>query len=408
MGDAHPGACRCSSTSTRTDERTRGHRRHRQGARARSRRSPAPLTALRKVGQPYVNAYLDDDTRTSGYSYFPLFMLFVIVLNWLLYRSLRTLLAFVITLGVSRGADGRLRRRHRRHLHHRLVAGADDHPHHLHRDAGLPALALRRGPRRRPRHRRAPGLRAGQQVPRLHGVDLRHRGRLRGAGGLRDPPDPRDGALGGRRAWSSPGSSSSRSSRRCRRSCARRPSRSARSPASGSCAFTELAAALVLSLALAAGARRARPVRASARSRSSASPACSTPMQLRDQRRRVHHPRLGALQGHQAARGADRRPVDHRGVAAAASRAASPTRRCCAASSTSPTRSRRDPRDRRGHRPDDDPAHRCATSSGEGDQLPERRGRARGDRRHARDAAAAASRCCSASSTRSSRRRTWR
>jgi predicted RND superfamily exporter protein len=63
-------------------------------------KNPAPLTAIRKVGQPYVNAYLDNDTRTSGYKYFPLFMLFVIVLNWLLYRSFRALTAFVLTLGV--------------------------------------------------------------------------------------------------------------------------------------------------------------------------------------------------------------------------------------------------------------------------------------------------------------------
>lgn len=61
---------------------------------------PAPFTALRKVGQPYVNAYLDNDTRTSGYKYFPLFLLFVVLLNWLLYRSFRALFAFVLTLGV--------------------------------------------------------------------------------------------------------------------------------------------------------------------------------------------------------------------------------------------------------------------------------------------------------------------
>ncbi|MDB4971261.1 MAG: putative rane protein [Myxococcales bacterium] len=63
-------------------------------------KNPAPLKAIRKVGQPYVNAYLDNDTRTSGYKYFPLFMLFVIVLNWVLYRSFRALGAFVLTLGV--------------------------------------------------------------------------------------------------------------------------------------------------------------------------------------------------------------------------------------------------------------------------------------------------------------------
>jgi predicted RND superfamily exporter protein len=59
-----------------------------------------PFTAIRKVGQPYVNTYLDNDTRQSGMKYFPLFMLFVLALNWVLYRSFRALFAFVLTLGV--------------------------------------------------------------------------------------------------------------------------------------------------------------------------------------------------------------------------------------------------------------------------------------------------------------------
>lgn len=64
-------------------------------------KSPAPLSRLRKVGQPFVIAYLDKDTRESGVRYFPLFFLFVIVLNVALYRSVRALAAFIITLGVS-------------------------------------------------------------------------------------------------------------------------------------------------------------------------------------------------------------------------------------------------------------------------------------------------------------------
>ena len=64
-------------------------------------KSPAPLKKLRKVGEPYVNAYLVQDTRSAGFRYFPVFFLFVIVLNYLLYRSFRTMFAFVITLGVS-------------------------------------------------------------------------------------------------------------------------------------------------------------------------------------------------------------------------------------------------------------------------------------------------------------------
>jgi predicted RND superfamily exporter protein len=61
----------------------------------------APFTGLHVVGQPYVNAYLDSDTRKSGMKYFPLFFAFVLLLNWTLYRSFRALFAFVITLAVS-------------------------------------------------------------------------------------------------------------------------------------------------------------------------------------------------------------------------------------------------------------------------------------------------------------------
>jgi uncharacterized protein len=58
-----------------------------------------PLGRLRRVGQPYVNQNLDDATRSGG-KYFGLFAVFVVVLNVGLYRSLRTLVAFLVTLGV--------------------------------------------------------------------------------------------------------------------------------------------------------------------------------------------------------------------------------------------------------------------------------------------------------------------
>lgn len=60
---------------------------------------PAVGQTLHKLGQPYVNAYLDDTLR-SAWRYFVLFGGFVVVVNLVLYRSLRTLAAFVITLGV--------------------------------------------------------------------------------------------------------------------------------------------------------------------------------------------------------------------------------------------------------------------------------------------------------------------
>ena len=64
-------------------------------------RDLAPFSALRKVGQPYVNAYLDNDTRSVGLRYFPLFGLFVVILIVGLYRSFRALFAFLIALAFS-------------------------------------------------------------------------------------------------------------------------------------------------------------------------------------------------------------------------------------------------------------------------------------------------------------------
>jgi hypothetical protein len=60
----------------------------------------APLKALRRVGQPYVNVDLDVATERDGPICFGLFTLLVIILNVALYRSARALLAFLITLGV--------------------------------------------------------------------------------------------------------------------------------------------------------------------------------------------------------------------------------------------------------------------------------------------------------------------
>jgi uncharacterized protein len=61
--------------------------------------SPAARQSLHELGQPYVNVYLDASLR-SAWRYFVLFGAFVVVLNLVLYRSLRTLAAFLITLGV--------------------------------------------------------------------------------------------------------------------------------------------------------------------------------------------------------------------------------------------------------------------------------------------------------------------
>lgn len=63
------------------------------------RADPGPLRGLHALGLPYVNAYLDQ-AQGSAWRYFVLFAVFVVVLIVALYRSARTLAAFLITLAV--------------------------------------------------------------------------------------------------------------------------------------------------------------------------------------------------------------------------------------------------------------------------------------------------------------------
>jgi uncharacterized protein len=56
-----------------------------------------PVRRLDRLGQSFVNVFLDDAQRRA-LLYFVLFALFMIVLTIVLYRSLRTLVAFVLTL----------------------------------------------------------------------------------------------------------------------------------------------------------------------------------------------------------------------------------------------------------------------------------------------------------------------
>jgi uncharacterized protein len=65
---------------------------------------PGPVRSIHRLGQPYVNAYLDE-TQRSAWQHFVVFVLFVVVLNISLYRSVRTLLAFLLTLGVCLAAS---------------------------------------------------------------------------------------------------------------------------------------------------------------------------------------------------------------------------------------------------------------------------------------------------------------
>ena len=62
---------------------------------------PAPLTRIGRVGGPYVDAYLEAETGRASLRAFPLFGLFVVVIILILYRSVRTLAAFLLTLAAS-------------------------------------------------------------------------------------------------------------------------------------------------------------------------------------------------------------------------------------------------------------------------------------------------------------------
>jgi uncharacterized protein len=63
------------------------------------RDNPAPLTKLTELGAPWVDEYLDE-TQNGTWRYFVLFMAFVVGLTLFLYRSVATLAAILITLGV--------------------------------------------------------------------------------------------------------------------------------------------------------------------------------------------------------------------------------------------------------------------------------------------------------------------
>ena len=59
-----------------------------------------PFTAVRRVGQPWLDAWLEHETTAATVRSMPLFGLFLVTLVCLLYRSWRVLLAFCLTLAV--------------------------------------------------------------------------------------------------------------------------------------------------------------------------------------------------------------------------------------------------------------------------------------------------------------------
>jgi predicted RND superfamily exporter protein len=64
-------------------------------------RDLSPLTAIRRIGGPYVDAYLEAETGRASSRFFPLFGVFVVTVTLVLFRSPRTLLAFLLTLAAS-------------------------------------------------------------------------------------------------------------------------------------------------------------------------------------------------------------------------------------------------------------------------------------------------------------------
>ena len=58
-----------------------------------------PFTAVRRVGSPWLNAWLEHQTGVATKKFMPLFGVFLIALVLIVYRSLRALAAIIITLG---------------------------------------------------------------------------------------------------------------------------------------------------------------------------------------------------------------------------------------------------------------------------------------------------------------------
>jgi len=63
-------------------------------------KSGHPFSAIRRVGSPWLDAWLERQTGTATKKFMPLFGIFLITLVLLVYRSWRTLTAIVLTLGV--------------------------------------------------------------------------------------------------------------------------------------------------------------------------------------------------------------------------------------------------------------------------------------------------------------------
>jgi predicted RND superfamily exporter protein len=63
---------------------------------------PGPgVKTIRKVGAPFVEAWIEHESGSASARYFPLFGIFVVVIALFLYRSWRTLVAVLVALGTA-------------------------------------------------------------------------------------------------------------------------------------------------------------------------------------------------------------------------------------------------------------------------------------------------------------------
>jgi hypothetical protein len=60
-----------------------------------------PLTAVRRVGSPWLDAWLEKQTGASTRKFMPLFGIFLVTLVFVVFRSWRTLAAIILTLGAA-------------------------------------------------------------------------------------------------------------------------------------------------------------------------------------------------------------------------------------------------------------------------------------------------------------------
>ncbi len=62
---------------------------------------PAPITAVRRIGRPWIDSWLEHETSASSARYFPLFGAFIVMLILRLFRSWRALAAILVSLGAA-------------------------------------------------------------------------------------------------------------------------------------------------------------------------------------------------------------------------------------------------------------------------------------------------------------------